>query len=220
MADALLDLIQLALLKQAGPCACGKLDCDVAGDRFRAGAEQGPTTRSWVVATINVEVPALTLLGRSEEPGMLEGYGPIPPEQARELAAGSPGWIRILTHPEKRTRLSSGRSRYRPPPDMARLVRLREPVCTGIGCDVPASQCELDHTVPFHLTRYSPDGRPLPKGETSVANFLPRSLFCHLLKDDPSTGWSVEPEGPGVTRATTPTGRIYRHVRDDDPAPF
>ncbi|ALE05858.1 hypothetical protein AL755_10880 [Arthrobacter sp. ERGS1:01] len=211
MADALLDLLQLALQNPTGQDACGNPNC---------GAEHRPAAKSWVVATINVEVPAFTLLGRSEEPGMLEGYGPIPPDQARELAAGSPGWIRILTHPEKRTRLSVGRSRYRPPPDMARLVRLREPACTGIGCDVPASRCELDHIVPFHLTSYSPDGWPLPRGETSVANLLPRSLYCHQLKDDPSTGWRVEPEGPGVTRTTTPTGRVYRHVRDDDAAPF
>ncbi|MGA7206103.1 MAG: DUF222 domain-containing protein [Specibacter sp.] len=216
----------------AGGASCG---CCTCGAGFEGGSpkgsaagssqgqeapRQGPAPRTWVPASVSIEVPALTLLGRSEEAGMLEGYGPIPPDQARELSAGSAAWFRILTHPEKRTRISVGRSRYRPPPDMARLVRLQEPACTGIGCDVPASKCELDHTIPFYMNKYGPDGALLPKGETSVANLMPRSQYCHLLKDDPTTGWSVEPDGPGVTKTTTPTGRVYRHIQDDDPAPF
>ncbi|WP_129545443.1 DUF222 domain-containing protein [Arthrobacter dokdonensis] len=52
-----------------------------------------------ISAKISVTVPALTLLGHSEEPGYLDGYGPIPPEQARELAAGSYWWERLLTDP-------------------------------------------------------------------------------------------------------------------------
>ena len=43
-------------------------------------------------ATVNVTVPVLTLLGRSDEPGHLEGCGPIDAETARELAAGAPSW--------------------------------------------------------------------------------------------------------------------------------
>jgi hypothetical protein len=232
MADCLLDLLQQAILRpDLNPDGSGGISCSCGVGNTQDSmapayiAEHGTSCRgtaprTWVQASVSIEVPALTLLGRSEEAGILEGYGPIPPEQARELAAGSPSWFRILTHPEKRTRISVGRNRYRPPPEMARLVRLREPACTGIGCDVPASKCELDHTVPFYMNRYGPGGKLLPKGETSVANLMPRSLYCHLLKDDPTTGWSVEPDGPGVTKTTTPTGRVYRHIQDDDPAPF
>ncbi len=40
-----------------------------------------------ISAIVNVTVPVLTLMGTSEEPGELEGYGPIDPETARRLAA-------------------------------------------------------------------------------------------------------------------------------------
>jgi hypothetical protein len=39
--------------------------------------------------TVHITVPALTLLGRSDEPAILEGYGPIDPETARRVGPGS-----------------------------------------------------------------------------------------------------------------------------------
>ncbi|MGO4384396.1 hypothetical protein AB4Y80_09245, partial [Specibacter sp. RAF43] len=94
----------------------------------------------------------------------------------------------------------------------------RDPVCTGIGCDHPAASCELDHTTPFYMNRYRPDGTLEPKGQTSLENLRPRDRYCHQLKDNPHTGWTITPDGPGRTKTTTPTGRTYLHL--DDPAPF
>jgi hypothetical protein len=51
---------------------------------------------------VHVTVPATTLLGLSEDPGELDGYGPIPAETARELAENAT-WRRIVTDsPESR----------------------------------------------------------------------------------------------------------------------
>ncbi|NVM95075.1 DUF222 domain-containing protein [Arthrobacter wenxiniae] len=195
-----------------------------SGGRNGGGCGGGPVPESWhegrIPATICVTVPALTLLGRSEEPGHLEGYGPIPPGQARELAAGSPFWERLLTDPATRARLTVGRQRYRPPADIAAEVRRRDPVCTGIGCDHPAASCDLDHTIPFWRTTHAPDGTPLPPGETSVENLRPRDPYCHHLKDNPDTGWTIEPHGPRQTKTTTPTGRTYITTQTDEPCPF
>ncbi|TFD82729.1 DUF222 domain-containing protein [Cryobacterium fucosi] len=66
-------------------------------------------------ATVNVSVPVLTLLGQSEEPGHLEGYGPIDPDTARRLAGGAAGFTRLLTHPETGVVLSVGRDHSRNP---------------------------------------------------------------------------------------------------------
>jgi len=233
LADAYLDLLHQAFLHPPKTRTCDRdrtCDGDCSDSKGRNGANTGtgsarpapaPGTRpwSWVTATVSITVPALTALGKSEEPGWLEGCGPIPPEQARELAGGAKSWIRILTHPETGARASVGRRRYKPPRDIDRETRLRNPICTGIGCDRPAKDCELDHTIPFHQNRYSPDGTLLPKGDTSVENLLPRSKYCHLLKDTPTTGWTVEPDGPGKTKTTTPTGRTY-YNHQEDPAPF
>ncbi|WP_241985825.1 MULTISPECIES: DUF222 domain-containing protein [Cryobacterium] len=78
----------------------------------RAGLGRG------IRATATVTVPVLTLLGRGDEPGHLEGCGPIDPETARELAAGAPSFTRILVHPETGVMLSVGRNQYRVPKDL------------------------------------------------------------------------------------------------------
>jgi hypothetical protein len=217
LADTFLDLIHQAFLHPVGhnPTPAGN-------DNNNSGGHPVPETwrTARIPVTISVTVPALTLLGRSGEPGHLEGYGPIPPDQARELAAGCYWWERLLTDPATRARLTVGRQRYHPPADIAAEVRRRDPVCTGIGCDHPAASCDLDHTIPFRMTTHGPDGTPLPKGDTSVENLRPRDPYCHQLKDNPDTGWTVQPLGPGQTITTTPTGRIYIHTQTEEPCPF
>lgn len=59
---------------------------------------------------------------------------------------------------------------YAPTVAIAETVRARDPVCTFPGCGVPASRCDLDHTVPH------------PRGPTSVDNLSPRSRRCHRYK--------------------------------------
>ena len=53
-----------------------------------------------------VTVPVLTLMGLEDEPASLEGYGPIPADVARLIAAKAPSFTRLLTHPETGVTLS------------------------------------------------------------------------------------------------------------------
>ncbi|TFC59749.1 HNH endonuclease [Cryobacterium sp. TMT2-15-1] len=110
-------------------------------------------------ATVNVTVPVpvLTLLGRGDEPGHLEGCGPIDPETARELAAGAPSFTRILVHPETGVMLSVGRHQYRVPKDLRRLLVIRDETCRFAGCNRPAARAEMDHSHEWRedgITRY------------------------------------------------------------------
>src|SRR6185312_15833806 len=73
--------------------------------------------------TVYVTVPAMTLLGRSGEAAVLDGYGPIDPDTARELAAAAPSFIRLLTHPETGAVLSVGKDSYRVPADLTNWLR-------------------------------------------------------------------------------------------------
>jgi hypothetical protein len=66
---------------------------------------------------IGVLVPYPTLIGLTELPGELDGFGPIPASVARRLAAGGT-WRRILTDPATGRVLDYGRTRYRPPQDL------------------------------------------------------------------------------------------------------
>lgn len=181
---------------------------------------EGPSFRRRIPATLNVSISAQSLLGLSNDPAILAGYGPIPVDQAQEMSATATFWRKFLTDPETGCITSIGRKSRKPPQSMARVVRLKDPVCTGIGCDRPARSCELDHTRPYNRNSYAADGALLPRGETSIDNLRPRCAYCHHVKDDLNTGWTVQAVSPGVTRTTSPTGRVYLQTQGDIPAPF
>ena len=146
-------------------------------------------------------VPALTLLGRSDEPATLEGYGPIDLDTARELVGNATSFIRILTHPESGAWLSVGRDRYKAPSDLRRVLRLRDETCRYMGCRRSAAQSDLDHTLAF--TENGEDG------ETSLTNLAHLCPKNHHDKHE--TGWKViqDPSGDGTLHWTSPTGRKY-----------
>ncbi|WP_152188641.1 HNH endonuclease [Georgenia satyanarayanai] len=101
------------------------------------------------LAPLPDEDAVLALLDREPaEVATLEGYGPISPAVARAMALGGT-WRRIVTDPLSGTVLDHGRTRYRPPADLAELVRLRDGTCVRAGCTHPARGCQLDHVVPW-----------------------------------------------------------------------
>jgi len=139
-----------------------------------------------IVPTVLVSVPVLTLLGKSDEPGSLEGYGPIDPDTARRLAGKAKSFVRILTHPETGTVLSVGKTRYKVPKDMRLWLRLRDETCRGpCGCNTVALHCEVDHTVEWHAG-----------GETKVENLAFLCTGCHDFKT--YAGWELKQRGGGV----------------------
>jgi hypothetical protein len=117
-------------------------DGDGAGGQVLAGG-----AATGIRATVLIMVPATTLLGRSDEPAILEGYGPIDLETATELAAGASSWIRVLTHPETGVIMSVGHTRYRVPAAMRLWLRIRDLICRFPGCNRKAKYCDLDHII-------------------------------------------------------------------------
>ncbi|WP_434614084.1 DUF222 domain-containing protein [Arthrobacter sp. A5] len=240
-ADVMVDLFNNALdpdpsddtdtTEDTDPDDTDTSDCTDDTDTGNAGktgtdtGNAGKTARGrrkaprYAPAQIAVTVPVLTLMGLDERPGNLNGYGPIPADQARELAGQATSWLRILTHPENGTILSIGRTAYEPAADLRRWIINRDKTCRGIGCDKPARLCDIDHTIPYHRQTYAPDGTPLPLGETSDTNLGPLCTADHHLKDDPGTGWTVTQPTPGVFIHTSPTGRVYPN-NPEPPPPF
>ncbi|WP_344381351.1 HNH endonuclease signature motif containing protein, partial [Georgenia ruanii] len=126
----------------------------------------------------------------------LTGYGPISPDLARILAAGGT-WRRLVTDPLSGAVLDVGRTRYRPPADLARWVRERDRSCASPGCPTPAWQCQIDHTNPWSQG-----------GTTSADNLGPLCTGDHLLK---TAGlFKVRQPTPGVFEWRTPSGHAYR----------
>ncbi|WP_344015525.1 HNH endonuclease signature motif containing protein [Pseudonocardia xinjiangensis] len=202
-----------------GPAAPGS-------DRLPGLAPPGgvPTVTNKVSIQIRVTVPLDTLRGVSDEPGELAGYGPIPADHARQLAADPDSiWHRLVTDPLSGALLDYGTTRYRPPPHLTEHVIARHQYCQGPGCRVPANRCDLDHNIPFD---------PLAgDGPTSAANLGPKCRPHHRLKGMP--GWSVSQYPDGSIIWTTPSGHTYRvdppplteprtptPVTADEPPPF
>jgi len=97
---------------------------------------------------IQVTASLAMLIGVSEEPADLVGYGPISASVARKIAAGG-AWRRLLTDPITGVVVDVGTTTYRPPSDLLRLVRARDRYCRFPGCSRPALVCDVDHVVPF-----------------------------------------------------------------------
>ncbi|MCW4457019.1 HNH endonuclease [Microbacterium sp. MPKO10] len=148
---------------------------------------------------VHVTVPVMTLLGKSNEPGQLDGYGPIAPSVARELAARAPSFIRLLTHPETGAVLSVGRDSYTVPADLKRVIRLRDETCTGIGCNKPATICDIDHVLEWQ------NG-----GETKLSNNTPECKQHHMIRHH--TTWQIRLTDNQV-EWVSPLGYTYRVPR-------
>jgi hypothetical protein len=195
-ADALVELV-VSAVRGAPAGGVGGVAPDVAGSAGGAAPAGAGGERPGVAlrADVQVTVPAGTLLGLSDEPGVLAGHGPIPASMARRLAADGT-WRRILTDPIGGAVLDVGRRSYAPSAALADHVIARDQTCRFPGCQQPARRCDLDHTVPF------------PRGSTSAGNLAALCRHHHRLKH--LAGWRVEQPEPGVLVWTSPAGR--RHV--------
>jgi hypothetical protein len=154
-----------------------------------------------VSTQINVTIPIDSLAGLSDTPGTLSGYGVLPADQVRRLAAGDTRWRHILTDRATGAVLDVGTWSYRPPTALDRHVRTRDVTCRFPGCEVPARECDLDHLIPF------------PQGPTNAANLHALCRRHHQLKHDDH--WTVEPLPNSGLRWTSPLGT----TRDTWPDP-
>ncbi|OBJ47817.1 HNH endonuclease signature motif containing protein [Mycobacterium sp. 1423905.2] len=171
-------------------CTCGQPDCPAkAGDCIESGA---------VRVVVNVVATDQTVLGDSERPGYLEGYGIIDAEQVRQLAAtASLHTVNPLTS-------AAEALRYQPSAALERAVRCRDLTCRFPGCSRPAVVCDLDHTVPFNHQD------PNAGGGTVFENMKCLCRLHHRLKT--FGGWRDEQLIDGTVIWTSPIGRTYRTV--------
>jgi len=163
------------------------------------GCEHGPRLgkRHGRAAAVGVTVPLSTLIGIDEQPGELDGYGPIPASVARRIAAHGT-WRRLLTDPASGALLDYGQTRYTPPQDLVDHVLARDRTCRFPTCSQPARRCQIDHTIPAGTLGWS----------TSTANTGALcSAGCHNGKTH--AGWHLEQPQPGHFRWRAPTGHQY-----------
>ncbi|MDH6236421.1 HNH endonuclease signature motif containing protein [Cryobacterium sp. CG_9.6] len=172
-----------------------QLTADVAVDLLLTGVTE-TGLGAGISAHVNVTVPVLTLLGRSEEPGSLEGYGPIDPETARRLAGTATSFTRILTHPETGIVLSVSNEHFAVPAALKRYQQIRDETCRFPGCNRTARHSDLDHTIARQFG-----------GPTTSTNLAHLCKPCHALKHN--TNWTVTQTPNGNLHWTSPAGKHY-----------
>ena len=199
------------------PCEDRSMDqlrADVFADIMLTIEESGDETsnpgtgtsarkRNAVGVKVGLLIPVMSLLGDSDEPATLEGYGPIDIATAKKLAASAPSFYRVLTHPITGTILDIDKTTLRIPADMRRWLEIRDETCIFPGCGKGARHCEIDHTTD---RQYG--------GITKVTNLGHMCKKHHREKHH--TLWEPEHQPDGSIRWTSPTG----HVVDGDPPPF
>jgi hypothetical protein len=158
-------------------CRCGSPDCPATA-----------ATPSPVV--IHVVADQASLEGRSDTPGYLLGAGElIPADLLRGLA------VTAKTRPLFDPAAAEPEPRYRPSGALADFVRARDLTCRAPGCDRPATDCDLDHTVPY------------PRGATHASNIKCLCRLHHILKT--FWGWRDHQLPDGTVIWTLPDNRVY-----------
>ncbi len=145
-----------------------------------------------------VTIPALSLLGHGEEPGTLEGYGPIDADTARRLVSDSPTLQRLLTHPVTGAELNLDRRRYRVTEELRTWLRVRDGGCRFPGCSRATRACDIDHTHDWVLD-----------GLSAHNNLAHLCRSHHTVKH--ASAWSVRQSATqaGDLEWRSPLGRRY-----------
>jgi hypothetical protein len=160
-------------------CRCGRPDC-AAGRRPAAGP---------VVIHVIAEHDTLADLG-SAPAAEIGALGLIPPDLMAELAASAK--LAPLVHPGD----APPEPGYVPSKALADFVRCRDLTCRWPGCDRPATECDIDHTIPYAAG-----------GPTHASNLKCYCRTHHLVKT--FWGWTEKQLPDGTLILTSPAAQTY-----------
>ena len=161
-----------------------------------AATGAGPgATHPVIPARVHVVVGIDTLLGLSHEPGHLQGYGPICPEQTRRIAHAHAAQWRFLLTATDGTLIDTSPRSYTPTAAVKRLTELKFTTCAFPHCHMPADRCDLDHNHLYHKG-----------GATEVANLAP---LCRKAGELGVGGWCQEGVGGWGGFADDPVVRVF-----------
>jgi hypothetical protein len=159
-------------------CGCGSADCHVAARACTSNV------------VIHVVADQASVAGNGIAPGLVLGAeGMISAELVAELAATAK--LQPLIAPA-----DMPEPRYTPSATLAAFVRCRDLTCRAPGCDRPAIDCDLDHTIAYHHG-----------GRTHASNLKALCRKHHLLKT--FGGWRDKQLPDGTVIWLLPDGRTY-----------
>lgn len=144
---------------------------------------------------VDVRVDLTTLAALDNKAAEIPGMGPIIADIARQVAFNQEEaeWRWTVTDPDRGI-FHTGILRRRPNTAQLRQIYARDLTCTFPGCRMPATDCDIDHEIPW-----------AEGGPTSVRHNTPRCRYDHILKDH---GWKHRFLN-GEHIHTSPLGHTY-----------
>ena len=161
--------------------------------RCRCGRERCPAEKRSVATPVMIHliVDQATVDGRSGAAASeVCADGLIAPELVAELAAEAK--LVPLIHPTD----TAPEPGYVPSKKLAEFVRCRDLTCRWPGCDHPAFDCDIDHTVPY-----------AEGGLTHASNLKCYCRTHHLVKT--FWGWRDQQLPDGTMILNSPSGKTY-----------
>ena len=143
-------------------------------------------------------VPALSLLGFTDEPAWMSGAGPVSIEVAKYLTANAPSFYRVLVDPISNQPLDAAPDIHRLTKAMQIRLLMRDEYCVFPGCNARAVNCETDHLQAFSTG-----------GPTTYDNLESLCRLHHRLKhhkDDRTRNGHVRTEQSFERQSVHPRG--------------
>ncbi len=154
------------------------------------------TSSNSTAGTVDLRVGLETLIGLSNTPGELAGYGPVIDDITRRVIADNTDgqWRFTVTH--QGYPVATGTTRRRPTTNQRRLIESTRATCSFPGCRTPADECDLDHTTEW-----------AQGGPTKVENLTPLCRHDHTGRHQ--HGWTYRTLPNGDIEWSSPLGHTY-----------
>jgi hypothetical protein len=193
-AAARIDALARAAKHAGDPRTLDQLRADVYLDVLNGDHTADPSVGG---GGVEIMVPLTTLMGLTDEPGQVNGWGPVIAEISRKLVDRQRDrpW-RFSVYDEDGALVEHGPLRRRPSARDAAFVKARDRTCRAPGCRTPAHRSDLDHTIAWEHG-----------GPTVPANLGVLCRHCHGYKH--SNGVQLTQPTPGTFVWRTRLGHTY-----------
>lgn len=152
----------------------------------------GPRPRVHLDIVISLD----SLMGLTADHAVVGGAGLMPAHLVRGMLADAT-MRRLVTDPMTGHLLDLGRRRYRVSDGLREFIEARDRTCRFPGCDRRATDCQMDHAIPWE------DG-----GATGPGNVGALCTRHHQVKTH--GGWRIDAaDSSGSCTWRSPLGRIY-----------
>jgi hypothetical protein len=198
-ARANVERIARSLKTRHEPRTLDQLRADVAVGLLSGQCDQHPDA-GLGAGRANITVSAETLAGLSDEPGQLDGYGPVFADIARKTVKENIDGEWIFTVTDQGQPVATGTLSRRPTASQQRHLNAVYPTCVFPGCRQPAYDCDLDHRHPR-----------AQGGITCTNNLAPLCRHHHMTRHH--SQWTYRRLPNGDHQWTSPLGHTYTRKR-------